>query len=125
MASSEASGPMLLKFQVEPPWSRGRKDCKNGRGPLTKMTPFTYMVKTFSSPEPNKPWGLIFAQITNHGQEVYQITTLMFDHKVTFASPCICISPIHLYGKNIENSYFGHLLYNPIELKLDDEHKGT
>ena len=25
--SSEASGPMLLKFHVEPPWGRGTKDC--------------------------------------------------------------------------------------------------
>ena len=33
---SEASGPMLLKFHVEPPWGRGTKDCKNGYGPLTK-----------------------------------------------------------------------------------------
>ena len=24
------------------------------------------------------------------------------------------MSPIHLYGKNVENSYFGHLLYNPV-----------
>ena len=32
-----------------------------------------------------------------------------------FASPCIWMGPIHLYGKNVENSYFGHLLYNPVE----------
>ena len=31
------------------------------------------------------------------------------------------MGPIHLYGKNVENSYFGHL-YNPVESKLDDEH---
>ena len=24
--------------------------------------------------------------------------------------------------KNVENSIFGHLLYNPVELNLDDEH---
>ena len=35
--SSEASGPMLLKFHVEPFWGRGMKDCLNGSGPLTKM----------------------------------------------------------------------------------------
>ena len=34
---SKASGPMLLKFYVEPPKVGGLKDCKNGRGPLTKM----------------------------------------------------------------------------------------
>ena len=35
--SSEASGPMLFKFHVEPPWGRGTKDCKNGHDPLTKV----------------------------------------------------------------------------------------
>ena len=29
-------------------------------------------------------------------------------------------APIHLYGKNVENSYFGHLLYNSVKSKLDD-----
>ena len=45
-----------------------------------------------------------------------------FYDKVKFASPCICMGPMHLYRKNIENSYFGHLLYTPFESKLDDEH---
>ena len=31
--SSEASGPMLLKFHVEPPKIGEKKDCENGRGP--------------------------------------------------------------------------------------------
>ena len=35
--SSEASGPVLLKFHVEPPWGRGTKYCLNGRGLLIKM----------------------------------------------------------------------------------------
>ena len=26
-------------------------------------------------------------------------------------SPCICMGPIYLYGKNVKSSYFGHLLY--------------
>ena len=33
--SSEASGPMLLKFHVEPPWGRGMKDCLKGHGPAS------------------------------------------------------------------------------------------
>ena len=45
-----------------------------------------------------------------------------FYGEVKFASVCICMDHIHLYGKNVENSYFGYLLYNPVELKLDDEH---
>ena len=32
------------------------------------------------------------------------------------------MGPIHLYEKNVENSYFVHLFFNPVELKLDDEH---
>ena len=35
--SSEASGLMMLKFHVEPPWGREMKECLNGRGPLTKV----------------------------------------------------------------------------------------
>ena len=61
--SSEASGPVLLKFHVEPPLGRRTKD---GRSPLTKMAAMSIYGKNlhmYSSPEPNKPWGLIFAQI--------------------------------------------------------------
>ena len=57
--SSEASGPVLLKFHVEPPWGRR---TKNGRGPLVKMAAMSINGKKFS-PEPNKNWALIFAQI--------------------------------------------------------------
>ena len=35
--SSEASGPMLLKFHVEPPLVAGNERLLNGHGPLTKM----------------------------------------------------------------------------------------
>ena len=35
--SSEASGPVLLNFQVEPPWGRRTKDCYNSHGPFTKI----------------------------------------------------------------------------------------
>ena len=34
--SSEASGPVLLKVHVEPPWGR-RTRLLNGHDPLTKM----------------------------------------------------------------------------------------
>ena len=48
--SSEASGSILLKFHVEPPWGRRMKDCLNGHGPLTKMAAMSiYMVKTFKN----------------------------------------------------------------------------
>ena len=56
--SSEASGPMLLKFHVESPWGRGTKDCLNNHSPLTKMAAMPIYgknLKKSSSPEPNKP----------------------------------------------------------------------
>ena len=34
---SEASGSVLLKFHVAPPWGRTTKDCLNVLGPLIKM----------------------------------------------------------------------------------------
>ena len=40
--------------------------AKNGHRPLTKMAAMPIYGKKLqnsSSPEPNKPWGLIFAQI--------------------------------------------------------------
>ena len=81
-----------------------------------------------SSPETNKPWGLIFAQSSGAGDLPKLLTwwsyveVWPFYGKVKLASPCICMGPIHVYGKNVENSCFGHLLYNPVESKLDDEH---
>ena len=71
--SSEAAGPMLLKFYVEPPLGRGKTDCYNGCGPLTKMATIPIYGKNLlkSSPEPNKPPGTNLH--TNHqGEEVYQ-----------------------------------------------------
>ena len=64
--SSEAATPILLRFHVEPPWGRGTKDCKNGCGPLTKMASMPIYgnnLQKSSSPEPNNPWGPIFAQV--------------------------------------------------------------
>ena len=52
----------------------------------------------------------------------------LFTAKVKFAFPCICMGPIHLYGKNVKNSFFLDISskdYDPLELKLDEEHQGT
>ena len=35
--SSEAVGPLLLKFHVAPPLGGRTKDCLNGCSPLTKL----------------------------------------------------------------------------------------
>ena len=39
-----------------------------------------------------------------------------FYGKVKSAFPCICMGPIHFYGKNVENSYFGH---SPLKIWSD------
>ena len=54
--SSETTGPIEAKFDMEPPWDGGTKICSNGPGHMTKMAAMPiYMVKTLkkaSSPEP-------------------------------------------------------------------------
>ena len=51
----------------------------------------------------------------------YLFGVLYYKHMVNEPSG---FEPLKFYcmGKNVENSYFGHLLYNPVEWKLDDEH---
>ena len=47
--SSEASGPVLLKFHAEPPWAGEWKIAKMGMVHWSKWLPFPYMVKTLSN----------------------------------------------------------------------------
>ena len=81
--------------------------------------------KRSSSLEPNKPWGLIFAQIIGDRRST-KIVKMMVLHLTFLWQGQVCF-PMHLYGpytiiwENVENSYFGHLC-NPVESKLDDEH---
>ena len=35
--SSETTGPIEVKFYVEPPWDGGTKVCSNGPGQMTKV----------------------------------------------------------------------------------------
>ena len=35
--SSETTGPIKIKFYMEPPWDRGTKVCSTGPGHMTKM----------------------------------------------------------------------------------------
>ena len=48
--SSEASGPVLLKFHAEPPWAGEWKIAKMGMVHWSKWLPCPYMVKTFKNP---------------------------------------------------------------------------
>ena len=36
--SSETTGPIKMKFHVDPPWDGGTKVCSTGTGHMTKMT---------------------------------------------------------------------------------------
>ena len=48
--SSEASGPMLLKFHVESPYVGGMKDCKKWSQSIDqRWSPCPYIVKTFKN----------------------------------------------------------------------------
>ena len=79
-----------------------------------------YMVKTFkkpSSPELNKAWGLIFAQIIRDGSSTKIAKMMILRWHLTFFRHGQICFPMHLYGpytfiymrKNVENSYFGQL----------------
>ena len=101
-------------------------------GPLTKMAamPIYCMVKTFKSlllQNQTSPGALSLHKSSGTGDlpELLKIDVWPFYGKVKFASPCICMGRIHLYWKNVENSCFDHLLYNPVESKRNDEHKGS
>ena len=52
--SSETSGPIEAKFNMEPPWDRGTKVCSNSPGHMTKMGAIPIYDKNLkkSSPEP-------------------------------------------------------------------------
>ena len=101
--------PVLLKFHVEPPEVGGTIDCLNGHGPLTKMAAMPIYGKNLkkSSPDPRMPWGWIFAQIIGDERST-KVAKIIVVHwpfygKVKFASLCICMGTIHLYGKTVEN----------------------
>ena len=96
-----------------------------------RWLPCPYMVKTFKTlllQDQISPGALSLHKCSGTGELPKllkwwsYVDAWSFYGKVKFSSPCICIGPIHLYRKNVENSYFGHLLYNPVESKLDDEH---
>ena len=60
-----------------------------------------------SSPEPNKPLGLTFAQILGDRRSNKIAKMMVLHWHLTFLRqgqicfPCICMSPIHLYGKKM------------------------
>ena len=51
--SSRTTGPIEVKFHVEPPWDGGTKVCIWGPGHMTKMAAMPiYVFQKSSSPEP-------------------------------------------------------------------------
>ena len=69
MTSSEASGPVLLKFHAEPPSAGEWKIAKMGVVHWSKWLPCPYMVKTFK----NRFLQNQISKYANIGaQEIYQ-----------------------------------------------------
>ena len=75
-----------------------------------------------SSPELNKLWSLIFAQIIGDRRSNKIAKMMILCWRLTFLQQGQICFPMHWYwpykcmgkqhyGKNVENSYFGHLLY--------------
>ena len=104
--SSEASGPVLLKFHAEPPWAGERK---MGMVHWSKWLPCPYMVKTFKNLLLHNQINLGPNLCTNYGgQEIYQNCSndgsmLTFDllaSKVKFAS--LFVWAIYIYIESIE-----------------------
>ena len=109
-----------------------------GERKITKMVavhwprwlPCPYMVKTFKNLLQNQisPVALSLHKSSGTGDLPKllkwwsYIDVWPFYDKVKFASLCSCMGPIHLYRKIVKNPYFWHLLYNPVESKIDDEH---
>ena len=59
--SSETTGPVKVKFHMEPPWDGGTKVCSTGPGHMTKMAAMPIYgknLKKSSSLEPKKPMTL-------------------------------------------------------------------
>ena len=93
--------------------------------------PCPYMVKTFKNLLLYKkisPWALPLYKSSGTGDLPKllkwwsYVDIWPFYGKVKSASHAF-VWALYIYmGKNVENSYFGHLLYNPVESKLDDEH---
>ena len=75
-----------------------RKIAKMGMVHWSKWLPFKK-----SSPEPNKPWALIFAQIIGDRRSTKFAIMMVLCWPLTFlrqgqiASPCICMGHIYIY----------------------------
>ena len=48
MFSSETTGPVIVKFHIQPLWDWGAKVCPNGPGHMTKMTTMPIYGKNLS-----------------------------------------------------------------------------
>ena len=59
---SEPTGPIKVKFHMEPPWKRETKVCSIGTGLMTKMAAMPIYGKTLkksSFPKGRWPWNLV------------------------------------------------------------------
>ena len=104
--SSKAAKPILLKYHMDPPLVGGTKDCLNGHGP-----PCPYMVKSYVNLLLQNQ-GCLWAESLHKSsgtKDLPDLAKMMVLHwgltfygEVKFASLCICMGSIHVYGKNVE-----------------------
>ena len=108
MTSYEASEPMLLKSHVEPPWGEW-KIAKMVTVHRPRWPPCPYMDKTFQNLLLQNR-GCIGAESLHKSAGTGGLQKLLkwwlyidwtFYGEVKFASVCICMGPIHLYGKMV------------------------
>ena len=111
--------------------------AKNGHRPFTKMAAMPIYGKKLqnsSSPESDKPWGLIFAQIIVDRRST-KIAKMMGPRWcLTFLwQSCICFPQAFVWDLyiiseemlRIHNLCFTSEDYDPVELKLDEEHRSA
>ena len=79
--SSETTGPIAIKFHIQPPGLLGKKNSSNGLGHMTNMAAMFIYGKNLeksSSPEPidQRPRNLVCSIVYESTTKVVQIMTL-------------------------------------------------
>ena len=101
----EPLGQCCLNFIWSLTRARERKFAKIVAVHWPRWPPSPYMVKTVKNLLLQMPSGWIFSQIIGDGRLKWwsYIVVWPFNGEVKFASICICMGPIHFYGKTVDN----------------------
>ena len=90
------TGPIVIKFHIQPPGPLGKKNCLNGLDHMTKMVAMPIYgknLKKSSSPEPIDwwPWNLLCSIVYASTTKIVQIITL------GWPGPILCQGQIWLH----------------------------